>query len=509
MFGSRPIFSRPVSLAAGLFTVLASCAPTYKEGLPPGSPFAEAAEAPLSSSSFPQGIASGDVTDHTAVIWTRTDGPRVVQAEWWEEQGSPTGDSVQDRVQAQHPPEVGAGQTTALQATSAADDYTVKVLVTGLRPSTRYRYRFWAAAGDATGAFREVAKPSEEGTFRTAPLSTEHSPITLLWSGDLGGQGRCRAGSEEYPIFDRMRNRRADAMLFLGDTVYGDEICSAPPNVAGSSFAAQTADQYRAKHRYQRGAASLRRFLAETPVLAIWDDHEVRNNFSGPYDSLMPAGRQALLEYWPIGAPQDDPTRLYRKFRYGADVELFILDTRQYRSRNSDPDGPEKTMLGTKQRDWLLQGLSESTATWKVIVTSVPLSNSRKGGSLRAPGHDSWARAADGTGFEHELRMIVETMVTKDIRNVVWLAADVHYVQANAYDPSGDGEPDFHEFIAGPLSADPVRPVAPAPTFRPTTLFSDSGYFNFGVVTADRHRLQVQIVDAEGTVRHTHQVMAR
>jgi alkaline phosphatase D len=166
-------------------------------------------------------------------------------------------------------------------------------------------------------------------------------------------------------------------------------------------------------------------------------------------------------------------------------------------------------MLGTDQREWLLRGLSQSTATWKVIVTSVPLSNNRKGGAVRTPGHDSWARASDGTGFEHELGMIVEAIVTRDIRNVVWLAADVHYVQANAYDPSGDGRPDFHEFIAGPLSANPVRPVAPAPTFRPTNLFSDSGYFNFGLVTADHQRFQVQIVDSEGTVRHTYQVTAR
>lgn len=506
MFRCDQISSRSFPAAAILFTIMVGCAPVYKEGLPPGSPFAEA-ETPISS--FPQGVASGDVTDTTAVIWTRTNGPRVIQAEWWEEESASADGSVSGRDQAKRLPPAGGAQTSTLQATSAADDYTVKVRVTGLRPATKYRYRFWAATGEADGAFRDVAEPSKEGTFQTPLMSTEHSPVTLLWSGDLGGQGRCRAGQEEYPIFDRMRNLKADAMLFLGDTVYGDEICTVPPNVAGSSFAAQTVDQYRAKHRYQRGAASLRRFLAETPVLVTWDDHEVRNDFSGPYDSQMPAGRQALLDYWPIGTPSDEPTRLYRTFRYGADVELFVLDTRQYRSRNSDPDGPDKTMLGAEQRDWLLSGLTQSTATWKVIVTSVPLSNNRKGGSLRAPGHDSWARAEDGTGFEHELRMIVERIMTKDIRNVVWLAADVHYVQANAYDPSGDGEPDFHEFIAGPLSANPVRPVAPAPTFRPTNLFSDSGYFNFGLVTANQQRFQVQIVDAEGTVRHTHQVTAR
>ena len=77
----------------------------------------------------------------------------------------------------------------------------------------------------------------------------------------------------------------------------------------------------------------------------IWDDHDVRNNFAGPYDEQL-AGRQALREYWPIASPARDPHRLYRHVRYGADLELFILDTRQYRSRNADPDGPAKTMLG-------------------------------------------------------------------------------------------------------------------------------------------------------------------
>ena len=77
----------------------------------------------------------------------------------------------------------------------------------------------------------------------------------------------------------------------------------------------------------------------------------------------------------------DDPHRLYRTVRAGADLELFILDTRQYRSRNADQDGPAKTMLGEKQLQWLLRGLAESTATWKVIVTTVPLSISKGGGA--------------------------------------------------------------------------------------------------------------------------------
>ena len=101
------------------------------------------------------------------------------------------------------------------------------------------------------------------------------------------------------------------------------------------------------------------------------------NNFSGRYDPQMPMGRQALLEYWPNRTPADDPTRLYRQVRYGADLEIFILDTRQHRSRNADLDGPNKTMLGQTQLKWLLEGLTRSTAKWKLIATSVPLSNSK------------------------------------------------------------------------------------------------------------------------------------
>ena len=160
----------------------------------------------------------------------------------------------------------------------------------------------------------------------------------------------------------------------------------------------------------------------------IWDDHDVEEQFSGPFDEQMPAGRQALREYWPIASPAHDPHRLYRHVRYGADLELFILDTRQYRSRNADPDGPDKTMLGATQLAWLLDGLRTSTATWKAIVTSVPLSMP-KGGDLDVPAtmagrEDRTAPVLNGNG-----QVIVDTILDHKMKNVVFLAGDVHFAR--------------------------------------------------------------------------------
>ncbi|MGH7253446.1 MAG: alkaline phosphatase D family protein, partial [Nitrospiraceae bacterium] len=160
------------------------------------------------------------------------------------------------------------------------------------------------------------------------------------------------------------------------------------------------------------------------------------------------------------------------------------------------------------QREWLLDELTRSTATWKIITTSVPLSN-RKARSVGIPGNDSWARGTDGTGFQTELRTIVRTILDRRIRNVVWLAADVHYAQVNAYDPDGDGAVDFHEFICGPLSAAPVQPVLPDPVLRPSTLYSEGGFSNFGLVTVNGTSLRVEILDETGHSRFARAFSAR
>jgi alkaline phosphatase D len=443
------------------------------------------------------GIATGDVSSDSALVWFRTDGPAQVEVRFttvndWER-------FVLGGAQQQ------SSMKTEQFFTKEEQDFTLTVPLKGLSPATRYRYEVRTIQptqppGSTTG--------TTQGEFMTAPSSNESVPTTFLWSADLGGQHRCRDEQTGYPIFDILRGQKPDFTLLLGDLIYGDDRCPSPPNAAGSDFTASTLSQYRAKHRYQHGSLALQRFLASVPIWAIWDDHDVRDNFSGPYDPQMPLGRQALLEYWPIRTAPDDPTRLYRQLRYGADLEVFILDTRQYRSRNADLDGPSKTMLGQAQLAWLLDGLAHSTAKWKLIATSVPLSTS-KAGSLAKPGNDSWARGTDGTGFQTELRVIVDTILSQQIRNVVWLAADVHYVQANAYDANGDGVIDFHEFIGGPLSGASKAPLLPDRAFNPTTLFSEGGFMNFGKITVRGATLEVTMIDDSGKARFSYQLTAQ
>ncbi|TKB71718.1 MAG: hypothetical protein E8D46_16435 [Nitrospira sp.] len=493
MMGLRPVLLLPLAVLVSL----SSCASASREGLPPGSSFAETAA--VSVHLLPQGIAVGDVTNQSALLWLRTDGPRMVQIEW----APVTAKDSRSKTAT----DVASVARTTMFSTGPETDFTLTIPLEGLTPATRYRWSVIVGTKGSEGSPTE-ARVAAQGEFATLPDMKSHVPVTFAWSGDLGGQGHCRRGAAGYPIFDVMRAQQLDFFIFLGDTIYSDNPCPSPPNEPGADFRATTLAEYRTRHRYQRGAETLRRFLETTPVFAIWDDHEVRNDFSGPFDSQMPAGRQALREYWPIRLASDDPHRLYRTVRAGADLELFILDTRQYRSSNADQDGPAKTMLGATQLQWLLSGLTESTATWKVIVTTVPLSIP-KGGKANVSGNDGWAGGAGIPGFERERQVIVDHILGQKVKNVVFLAGDVHYVQANTYDPNGDGIPDFHEFIAGPLSAAPGRLTPANVELRPTMLINDGGYMNFGLIRVTKSSFDVTVLDEVAATRFSHRLSAK
>jgi alkaline phosphatase D len=462
--------------------VLGRAAQRFVEGFRPGlsarrllAALLVAAGAAGATPADPQLLVTvGEVTDRGAVVWVRGRSPGHVLVQYGR------ADAFEQRLR-----EVEIGE---------AADLTGKLLLDDLAASTRYGYTI--SQGPA-----EV-----KGEFVTAPPPERQAPVKFSWSGDLGSRSHCRHVTDGYPIFRILLASRADFFLFVGDTIYGDQGCSGPDRVPGYDFVARTVPEFRAKHRYNRSDPAVQELFRSLSVYAIWDDHEVRNDFSGSDERLMPVGRQAFLDYFPIVPPPEERGRLYRSFRWGSLLELFILDTRQYRSRNSEPDGPGKTMLGAAQKRWLIDRVSASTAVWKVVVSSVTLSVPT-GRAAR----DSWSNAnvlgfpeENSTGFAVERDAILRAFRDRKVRNLVFLAADVHHAELLRHHPAPDWS--FHEFIAGPLSASLGRPRAVDFGLNPRSLYSLGDIQNFGEVEIGAAALVVRIIDVTGQVRFTHTI---
>jgi alkaline phosphatase D len=415
-------------------------------------------------------VTVAEVTTDRATLWVRADTTVAVRVRYG-------------------PADDGAAVQHVEVPIEPGRDHTGRAVLTRLTPGTRYAY--------------EVRQDDARvhGTFVTAPPRGADAPVRLVWSGDLGGNGYCRDVEDGYRIFRAMAQRRPDLFLFIGDTVYADQVCGVRPHAPGADYVASTLSEFHGKHRYNRADPVLQEFFRTTSVFTIWDDHEVRNNFGGRSEPLMAVGLQALLDYWPIQGPPEEPQRLYRAFRWGRHLEAFILDTRQYRSANDEPDGPEKTMLGAAQREWLLRGLAASDATWKIVVTSVPL------GMYTGGRHsDSWSSAnlfgfarATPTGFAHERDAILAFIRARGIRNVVFVAGDVHHAELLRHEPA----PGFtvHEFVAGPLAARQGYPRFLDRSLNSRSLGSLGFTPNFGELVLDGAALQVSVVDASGAVR--------
>jgi alkaline phosphatase D len=368
------------------------------------------------------------------------------------------------------------------EALAVGRDGIAKALVGGLAPGTRYEYR--------------VSTPTASvvGRFVTAPSQTARAPVRFLWSGDLGGRGHCRRAGVGYAIFRAMARRDPAFFVFAGDTIYADNRCVGPGIVPGSEHKAETLEEFHAKHRYNREDPAVQEFFRTTAVHAIWGDHDVRNNFAAADEPLVPTGLRAFLDYWPIRPPAHDPTRLYRRVRWGALLELFILDTRQYRSPGCQADGPTKTMLGDAQRRWLIDSVATSDALWKVVVSSVPFSIPKG-----FPCSDTWARRNllwRTTGFGVERDAILRELREHQVRNVVILAGDVHYADFVRLEPA----PGFtlHEFTAGPLSAGLEKPRRLDAAVRPERLSAAGRLYNFGEIVIDGTALTARALDEHG-----------
>jgi alkaline phosphatase D len=350
-----------------------------------------------------------------------------------------------------------------------------------LQPGTRVRYRVTAA------------NETVHGEFVTAPPPDALAPVRLAWSGDIGSRGHCRTAAG-WSILDAVARRQPDVFVFVGDTIYADHRCWGDA-IPGADFVARTPEQFRAKHHYNRADPAMQRLLRATSVVAIWDDHDVRGNFSGPAEPLTPIGLAAFLAYWPLTPPPADPTRLYRALRWGRHLELFILDTRQYRTPNRVRDGSAKSMLGAAQRRWLVDAVATSTATWKVIVSSVPLSIPKGW-----PFGDSWARRSVlgyETGFASERDAVFRQLAAHGVDRVVALVADVHYGAFMSHRPLPGFE--VHELIAGPLAASMKTPDPPSAEMNSTVHIARGGLATFGAMDVSDAGIDVRLLDSRGS----------
>lgn len=438
---------------------------------------------------LPYGVASGDILTDRAIVWSRSDRPARMIVHY------ATTASFQDARRINGP--------VALENS----DYTARLELTGLPAGQAIFYRVQFENLDDPGVLSEPVS----GHFRTAPA--ERRDILFQWSGDTAGQGY--GINEDWggmKIYETLRQATPDFFIHCGDMIYADNpLKPEMPLPDGSVWknlvtpakakVAETLAEFRGNFAYNLLDANVRRFNAEVPLIAQWDDHEVIDNwypgrpltdsrYTVKNASLLAAyGKQALLEYTPLRIQPRHPERLYRQIPYGPSLDVFVIDMRSYRGPNSDNRQTQASaatdFLGRQQVRWLKQALQTSTATWKVIAADMPLGLLNYDNFKTKEGFEGLANG-DGPalGRELELADLLSFIKAQGIKNVVWVTADVHYAAAHYYDPNRAQFQDFlpfWEFVAGPLNAGTFGPNALDNTFGPEVKFQktpEPGQFN-------------------------------
>lgn len=429
---------------------------------------------------LPCGVMSGDITRGKAIIWSRTDRPARILLEYANNEAFKNASNISGPL--------------ALPST----DYTARIDLSGLPTGQRTFYRV---------RFQDVQNPSAvseavKGSL-LLPGGTERD-ITFAFSGDEAGQGwGINEGFGGYRIYESMRRFQPDFFIHSGDQIYADGPIHAQVKLDDGSLwnnlvtpakskVAETLDDYRGNFAYNFLDANKRRFAAEVPFLVQWDDHEVRNNwYPGQHigeaekryqqrdlNTLAANARRAMFEYNPYRIDQHDPDRIYRMFSYGPLLEVFMLDERSYRGKNS-PNlqttlNEDAAFLGKPQLQWLKQALLRSRSTWKVIASDMPISIVVPDLNPDVPKgtYEAWANGQNGKplGRELEIAEILKFIKEHNIKNVVWVTADVHYAAATYYTPEKAQFTDFKpfwEFVGGPLNAGTFGPNEVDQTFGP------------------------------------------
>ena len=428
------------------------------------------------------GVASGDATERSAILWTRT-----------VDDTSQKGVSTELMAQVAVDPSFASIPYTFEGKTNPDRDHSLKLDATGLQSGTRYYYRFRTAEGAL----------SPVGTFKTAPKERKKVAVRLAFSGDADGKWRPYGSTQGF------KQLNLDYFIFLGDTIYETKTNLSAETADPFANFAQALTDYRRKYLENLqattpgGFTGLQTLFAAQGNYTLLDNHELGNKqfINGGAPAGSPAGKgvdatdpandvnatgnfinktdgfkallQAYNDYQPIreraiAAPEDPRTngtqQLYLAQRWGANHLFINVDDRSYRdirlktalgADDTGPraDNPDRTMLGATQREWLKQTLKKAQTEgvrWKIIAVSSPIDETGDDGGK------SWIG-----GYRSERNELLKFIADNDINNVVFLSTDDHQNRINELtyrvDPSVPNSrtlvPNTFTIVAGPLGA--------------------------------------------------------
>lgn len=359
---------------------------------------------------FFHGVASGDPLHDRVIIWTRVTPLEVnnnpISVNW-----RMALDTTMTNI-----------VTSGTFITNQNLDYTVKVDVQGLNPSTCYYYDF-----EVAGSYSIVGR-------------------TL--TADLGNNENVRFGvvscsNYEYGYFNAYRalaeRNDINAVLHLGDYIYEYATGGYSANISGRDHEPAheivTLDDYRLRYSHYRLDTDLQEVHRQYPFICVWDDHESANDsWVGGAENHDPATQgawaarknnsiQAYFEWLPIRETAF-ANSIYRKIEYGNLVNLYMLDTRlegrdeQVGTTSGSLNDPSRTLLGLDQKNWLKAELLNSNAQWNILGQQVMMA------PLLAFGipvnADQW------DGYQAERTELLNYIVNNNIPNVVVLTGDIH-----------------------------------------------------------------------------------
>lgn len=333
----------------------------------------------ITSDPFTLGVASGDPWADSAVLWTRL----IPFPDRIDETG--LGDHAVDVAwEVAADPSMRRIERAGLARAEPAQGHSVHVVVDGLRPGREYWYRFRAGPW-----------LSPIGRTKTAP-APRSTPARL----DLIAASCQSWAAGHFTAHRHIADEHPDAVVFLGDYIYERPITAAdcdrhesgeiPAHLASET---DTLDRYRAQYAWYRLDSDLQASHRAAPWIVTWDDHEVQDNYAAdqsargiPHERFAARRAAAYQAYWehlPLRSPPPigPSMSMHRRMDFGTLLQLNVLDTRQFRSRQmsgagwttgaSGRDDPGRTMLGEAQQRWLIGGLRQSNATWNVVAQQV------------------------------------------------------------------------------------------------------------------------------------------